>query len=351
MPISAFQLSNGVTGAFNIQSTNEFSIPIIDNVKRSLNVTKNLMDAIPTQEYTRLARKADPYADKRKFKAAYNSPHVTNAWLKIEQLMDWLLTNHKLNHLSDNTITAFCNAEFPGAFILGLQHFCKVNKINFDWKASSVIDEHNKVNYLVDEYKLYANNPDKWLMSPENNGDVTIVANLVDMKRQLADTMVNLYTSDLGFQVTVFNRQEEEHLKAHFGACIAGLMTLKPGGIMILKMFTLFTNINMSLIAVLTTKFTEFHIVKPDASRELNSECYLVGIEYQGISDIEINKLLNIIADFTEFPIIAKSKMRPAFVKEYISMLNVMSLAQEQAIAELASWEPARFPNPPRPSV
>lgn len=327
-----FTFTANVAKGAVVKPSNSYEMPVIRNIKTRLNATKSRLDMIPKADFDKYARMADPYADKTKYKRKFGSGHVTNAWLKIDEIMHWL----KENELLPPIVNAFCNAEFPGAFILGLDHFFSNHDIPFDWHASSIIDTGPNAahsNYLDDKYNLYKSQPEKWLMTATNNGDVTIADNLVDIAKRLPK--VNLYTSDLGFQVTNFNQQEEEHLRAHFGAAVCGLMTLENGGIMILKQFTMFTDFNMSMFAYIASKFESARILKPDTSRRLNSETYLVFTGYQGIGEDEINRLLEILRNFTTEPLINKSKLKAKFVDEYTEMLNQLAIRQSTAICDL----------------
>jgi 23S rRNA U2552 (ribose-2'-O)-methylase RlmE/FtsJ len=348
IPVTAYLIpANSLSNGFALHSTNNFDLPIIGNIKHMLNVHKSQLDKIPAHKFTKFARKLDPYADKTQFKVKFGSKHVTNAWLKIDQLITWLSSINCL----PTTINAFCNAEFPGAFILGIDNYCKRYDVPFDGRASSIIDSkfagcdrgNNDENYLHDEYGLYTDHPEKWFMHKGNNGDVVISDNLYDIRRQVINSgvVVNFYTSDLGFFTDDYNRQEEVHSHAHYGACLCGLMTLASvsDSVMILKMFTLFTDVSISIVAYLSTKFDKLYIVKPDASRQLNSECYIVGIGYQGISETEISKLMTVLRDFEHKPIVAKTKIKSAFIDQFTMIINKMAISQRNMIDLIANMK------------
>lgn len=183
--------------------------------------------------------------------AVYNTPSVTNAWIKAYELYT---TYNKFIPRTD-TIIHFDNAAFPGTFVLAAyQYYYTMTDIKkYDWYASSMIEPNNEkaIGLLVDKFSLYKNYKNRWLMvdinnnTPpliyyQNNGDVTIYENQLDFQRKLPNN-VDLYTSDLGFDVSSdYSKQEEFHAFANLGQIISGLMTLKKGGVLITKQYTYF---------------------------------------------------------------------------------------------------------------
>ena len=244
--------------------------------------------------------------------AIYNTPNVTNAWLKAYELYT---TYNKFIPRSDDTLVHFDNAAFPGTFILAAYHFyyTMTDIKNYDWYASSMIEPNNEkaIGLLVDKFNLYKNYKDRWLMvdindpklsdnsekTPpphiqsnsikqfQNDGDVTIWENQLDFRYQLTNN-VDLYTSDLGFDVSSdYSKQEEFQAFANLGQIISGLMTLKKGGLLITKQYTYFNPFTITLIALLTKIFDRLDINKPMYSKTMNSEVYIVGIGYKGYDD------------------------------------------------------------------
>ena len=106
---------------------------------------------------------------------------VTNAWMKCYELI------YDYGLITEDTNTVFCNAELPGGFIAAVNHYMKTNFINkeYKWYGSSLVigdSKENKINALGDQYGLWENNKDNWLMDFEgpNNGDATILSNIID---------------------------------------------------------------------------------------------------------------------------------------------------------------------------
>ena len=68
------------------------------------------------------------------------------------------------------------------------------------------------------------------------------------------------------------------------GQVVSGLLSLAIGGHFVTKQFTFVTPFTRSLIAIVASLFDQTYITKPKTSRPLNSEIYLVGKGFKGIS-------------------------------------------------------------------
>lgn len=219
---------------------------------------------------------------------------VTNAFLKmIELAVDCKLVD------TTQDLVHFDNGALPGAFIMAMRTYMEMNSQSgrYIWHGSSLIDPDNP-HVLTDEYGLWASNPDNFMMNESNNGDVTLARNIADWSRRIK-TRPNLYTSDIGMDVTGdYNNQESIHMHANFGQVVAALALLRQGGHMVIKMYTFFKDFSIGLIALAAQHFDEFYITKPFSSRPSNSEIYLVGRCFRGISEFELKKLLVRIDDF-----------------------------------------------------
>lgn len=208
----------------------------------------------------------------------YKSQITTNAWLKCWEFATSFLDVKK-------PIRLFANAELPGAFISALNHFSAVRQIpDFDWRGSSLFSEEA----LGDEYGLVKNYPYKWLMSTTHRGDVTSVPDLEYLIRTVSTFRPNLYTSDIGMDVSQdYNSQEELHIPLHFGQLIAGLLTLAPGGTIFLKTFTFFHPRSHEMLEFLHSFFENVYVYKPITSRFTNSETYIVGINLLRVPNLD----------------------------------------------------------------
>jgi hypothetical protein len=199
--------------------------------------------------------------------------NITNAWLKAYELID----HFKLIPSGNTDFLHFDNASFPGSFVVAAHHYAStVGKRKYKWYASSLVSDTDLVKgHLEDKYGLLKNYPDHWIMNKENDGDLSNPANLLDFQEKLPQ--VDFYSGDLGFDISQdYNAQETLHLTAHYGQLLCGLLVLKPGGDMLIKQFTFFSETNICNLAILTNFFKEVYIAKPATSKTDNSEVYLV---------------------------------------------------------------------------
>jgi len=266
-----------------------FKVPEVADVKRDLAREKDRLDIIyKIPAYRQITGRLDPFRAFRRFIASSrNVLNPSNAWLKMYEIIcvyDLLPKGQKTVH--------FDNAGFPGSFVLAAYHHATTYGREYEWWASSLYDRATHGDPLEDSYHLFRNYPDHWLMTDTNNGNVLILDNLLDWKARLGGK-VTLYTSDLGFDVSVdWNKQEELHAGANLGQILAGLMMLKEGGSLVTKQYTFFEPFTLSMIAVVATCFDRLDIFKPETSRVGNSEVYLVGIGFKGMSP-EIEQILS----------------------------------------------------------
>jgi len=271
-----------------------------------LNAAKKLLDPIPKPQFLAINQLLDLYRNLRNtMQKKYHMFDATNASLKMyELLMKMNLVD--CTTLEENKLNSFSNAELPGAFIIAINYYMKSKCKDkaFNWLASSYLPEaaaatgNNTI--LEDKFKLYAMNRDRWFMGPRPNalpegfdditGDVTdpntVISLGIGVKSRFTSTAgAVLYTSDVGIDVTGDYAGQEENTSAiNYGQIISGLLSLAPGGNFVTKQYTFFTPFSRSLIALVASFFEETYITKPATSRPGNSEIYLVGKGFKGLS-------------------------------------------------------------------
>ena len=285
-------------------------------LKDKLNAAKDKLNEIPEGLFYNLTNKLDMYATLRNLvQKTYNMEHATNAALKMYEMI------YQLELLMPNgqclpSVNVFCNAELPGAFVIAINHFMRTKCVSsdFDWVASSYLPaaamQAGDKTILEDKYKIYEKNRLHWLMGPAPNalpegetpvtGDVTdaaVINTLGNATHQRFSTSdgANLYTSDVGIEIEKadLNRQEELTAFVNYGQVLTGMLALALGGTLITKQFTFYTPFSRSLIAIVASLFDETYIIKPKTSRPTNSEVYLVGKGFKGISSELATALLD----------------------------------------------------------
>lgn len=282
---------------------------------------KDGLDNIAPADYTQMSRELDVYAGLRRTMRQFGAPVATNATLKIFEMLNALPIVAARGPLAAgaNGIRAFCNAELPGAFLIGINQFARQLPAALDWVASSYVPRARSAGadatILDDQYGLLAGNPDRWLVSAapasaasasaasasaasasaaseKYNGDMTD-AEMVEAAANMVRTRfvgptgrgASLYTSDAGIDVSAdYNGQEASTAVLNFGQVLCGLLSLAPGGSLVTKQYTFTLPLNRQLLIVLAASFEALLVVKPRTSRPANSEIYIVGIGFRGLA-------------------------------------------------------------------
>ena len=260
------------------QSFQLINTDIPDTPNEELNIVKSKFDDMPAHVFRKVMRNVEAYYGvKGRLRDEYNVEYATNASSKMYELI------HEFNLINCNEdLTAFCNAELPGTFIIVINHYFKTNSImKFDWCASSYYGAKENIG---DDFKLYETNLDKWLMGVDHNGDLTDYLTVEKIIKQVYSRFPNgvkLYTCDGGMDSSSdYNNQEKINAKLNLGQILTGVSCLATGGNFVSKQYTVWTGFTKSIMAMMSSMFEEFYICKPLTSRPTNSETYLVGLRF-----------------------------------------------------------------------
>jgi cap2 methyltransferase len=268
----------------------------------------------------------------------YNAQHVTKGWLKGAELIG--SPQVLASFPTDRPIKAYFNAELPGGFVFAANHILNGRLdwiISSFWPRSSTTGQKPEADYLEDMYGLLKNNPQRNIVgtirtkqgdNPEflfwNTGDMTDDLALKACS-QLANSKlgkVDLYTADGGFGVA--GKESEQEVLSFpliLGEVKLGLSIIAPGGVIIIKMFTIFQNNTLGLIISLASYFNKIELIKPSFSSPLNSEVYFVGVGF--------NPIARPYPDITNYLL----KRRDELVRDEISAINrLMDTGETKAI-------------------
>ena len=180
-------------------------------------------------------------------------------------------------------------------------------------------------------------------MNNKNNGDVTSIDNQKEFYNRCGST-VDLYTSDLGFDVSSdYNKQEELHAHANLGQIITGLLVLKKGGSLLTKQYTYFEPFTVSLMGALTLLFEHVYICKPMFSKPANSETYIVCKNYYGVpknvfeSNSIHRQLLDRLGKWSFTPLTTKRCLSNSFTSTIIKSHTMFTNIQIRTINKILS--------------
>ena len=333
---------------FNPSENNKeyyYNIDELQQIKQKLNVKKHLLDkyqinANKFYKISSLTRNHDLLRGNYGMLVTnYNAEVVTNAWLKMYEILKFIEQYiKKIAKSRTPDLTTFHLAEAPGNFLLATNHFITTHygNVNWKWYANSYRDLYSEKSiYLQDTYHLMKIFPENWLYGADCDGDITSPANI----RSFLNTKVNIVTSDVKYVPEKENYDEEENINipVHLGHTISSLKLLKKGGVAILKHLTLCESASVSILYLLSCCFKYLYLFKPETSKSANSEIYVLGLCYYGTSEEQIDKLLEIMEfirplnDDKPKPCLFKRSCIPeSFIKKII--LASEKLADEQMI-------------------
>jgi len=207
---------------------------------------------------------------------------INRAYFKLHEIV----SNYK-HLLPDTPITYVALAEGPGGFIQNihdLRHGIpdKVHGITLKDQSDTSVGWD-----LCNDMTIHYGHPDV------NDGDLTNPNNIVAFVNNVPNE-ADFITADGGFGVpaTLENHKEICHLQLFFCEILTALAIQKIGGNFVLKLYDMFTLPTLQLLYILSSFYEQIHITKPVTSRPANSEKYIICMNFKGVSDSFLKKML-----------------------------------------------------------
>ena len=182
----------------------------------------------------------------------------------------------------ENTFNSVHLCEAPGAFVSATNHFLrsKYPNVHWDWVASTLADSD-----VGDDYSLLHYTGSHWNFGADGSGDIRNIENIQKLWADCARRFrcnrggADLVTADGSVDcATDPNVQETTVAWLHMCEVVAALGLLTPGGMFVLKMFTLFEKTSVDLLYFLSCFFNTVEVCKPIMSSPGNGENpYIVG--------------------------------------------------------------------------
>jgi 23S rRNA U2552 (ribose-2'-O)-methylase RlmE/FtsJ len=131
----------------------------------------------------------------------------------------------------------------------------------------------------------------------DSTGNLYNLRNIEYYVDMFGDNKADLITGDGGFDFSEnYNNQEITIIRLLWCEIVAGILSLKKGGSMIIKLFDIYKQVTKDILYVLCHYFNKVYICKPHSSRPLNSEKYVVCIDFKNnINDNDVESMKNII--------------------------------------------------------
>jgi hypothetical protein len=201
------------------------------------------------------------------------------------------------------TLYGSFTAEAPGNFI----HCIRYLRNNMNWKDFKILTLIEDMN-LMHQNNFYKKFDKQLVYNKNNNGDVTKKSNLLELKKEMLNitngNLADIATADGGFDMddtsSKYNFQEIFTSKLVFGEIIAAIITQAEGGMFILKVFDMFSDLLVKMLFLLNLVYDKVLVTKPINSRMANAEKYIhcIGFKYKPNDPIRLQleeKLLDII--------------------------------------------------------
>ena len=179
---------------------------------------------------------------------------------------------------SQQPMRTFHLAEGPGGFI---EAMVKYRNCTDDRYTGMTLMDKNNNDYNIPAWKksqhfLQENKNVHIESGYDKTGNILSLDNFIYINEVYGSSM-DLITADGGFDFsTDFDHQEINMTKLLYGQILYALCMQKQGGCFILKIFDVFMQHTIDMIALLASMYEKVYITKPNTSRSANSEKYVV---------------------------------------------------------------------------
>jgi 23S rRNA U2552 (ribose-2'-O)-methylase RlmE/FtsJ len=246
---------------------------------------------------------------------------VSRAYFKLYELVYFEKCIYK------ESLDCFFICEAPGGFIEALHDIRRKKNLQTKWISISKQDREIKYDNYFDERNIYY-------------GDLTIAGvlkEMVEITHTRFPNKCDFITADGGFSVKSFNDQERILSKLLLCEIYLALHTQRQHGTFIIKFFDMFTHNTHVYYLLLCSLYQSVKIIKPNTSRNCNSERYLVCTDFQ-CDPVKLESLLHdllyIIKNFNDstivYPTITINDER--YIKKIRSFNNVVLYEQVKTI-------------------
>jgi len=182
-----------------------------------------------------------------------------------------------------HTLDCFFICEAPGGFIECITDIRRKKNLRTSYISISNDNDIRYDKFLEQDNLLY--------------GDITkldVLDNTILLIKEKFPNNIDFITADGGFDIQIFNLQEILSNKLILCEIYLAISTQKQNGMFIIKYFDMFTHNSIVSYLILCSFYKKVKIIKPNTSRNSNSERYLVCYSFIGIDDSNKHVLDNI---------------------------------------------------------
>ena len=196
---------------------------------------------------------------------------------------------HDFKMLSSVPIVTAHLAEGPGGFIESLCDFARKYNLEFEkiYGITLLSTEKKVPNWklgqlLIKDFPIVVNEIN------QNTGDLYSIENIDMFVETIGVNKCSFVTADGGFDFSKdFNNQETTFYRLFLCEIYTAICIQKNGGNFLVKVFDLFQEETIKLLACCKIFYKEMHIIKPNTSRPANSEKYIIFKSFTGVDTSE----------------------------------------------------------------
>ena len=228
---------------------------------------------------------------------------------------------------SKDPIITFHLAEGPGGFIEAIELLR--SNTNDIYYGMTLIDNNNDniPGWKKSKYFLSKHNNIFIETGKDKTGNLCNVDNLWFVYNNYKGS-IDFVTGDGGFDFSIdFNKQEVLSTKLIFCQMCFAFAIQKIGGTFILKIFDIFTQATIDLLYILSSVYEQLIIIKPNTSRQANSEKYVI------CKNFKLEETYELIENLSQlFPIVNSDIIIERFLNIDIPNLYTNKLEDINAI-------------------
>lgn len=294
----------------NITTINESNVSILNETySKLLTQNKNKIDIYyDSNLWDKTKKIINPYEmiyitnKKTRYKSISTFEPLSRSFFKMIEMSTIFLKEYNLKHKRDKIRTLHL-AEGPGGFIEGWRFFRNYYKDDVLYGITLISDNKEIPSWKKTSYFLKNNPQIKLSYGIDGTGDLYNYKNINYLASRLGDHSIPIITGDGGFDFSVgYNNQEMYASKLIFSQIITALKCQSLGGTFILKFFDINNLLTLDLLFLLQCSYDTIEIYKPYTSRVANSERYIICINFKGIDDYYLDRLMSILIIWNQLP-------------------------------------------------
>tara|TARA_Y100001970_G_C14243931_1_gene866720 strand:+ start:2047 stop:3297 length:1251 start_codon:yes stop_codon:yes gene_type:complete len=215
-----------------------------------------------------------------------------------------MLLTHKILDIGKEPIKTAHLAEGPGGFIEAVNNYRK--NINDQRYGITLKSDNKDIPGWVNSLEFLKKNKNVNISyGYDGTGNLYNLDNIMEFKMMVGEA--ELVTADGGFDFsTDFNSQELMSQRLLFCEITTILSVQKKGGNFVCKFFDMFENSTIQLLWIIGQLYDELIITKPVTSRPANSEKYVIGKGFKGISHKLMNKFYYIVENWDRLSVVER---------------------------------------------